>query len=87
MLLNSVCGAYLGLLVDAKFYKGSPAGIHQTSGQKTMARVCIVFVVCGVLYTLSLLPIPQLVVRVLLFYLLIPFLTMFCLFAYSKLLF
>ena len=87
MLLNSVCGAYLGLLIDAKFYKGSPTTIHETSGLKTAARVFLLLFFGGILYMMPLLPIPELVVRVVLFYLLIPFFAFLCLFAYSKLLF
>lgn len=41
--LFSVYGAYLGLIIDAKYFQGSPKDIHQTLPQKSLLRFLLLW--------------------------------------------
>jgi len=88
--LFSVFGAYLGLIIDAKYYQGSPRDIHQTIPQKSLIRFLILlcaiapflFLITNFVAAFGYLPL-----KLFIFYLLPTFTLSFLLFGYSKILY
>lgn len=83
-------GAYAGLVIDAKYYNGTPKQIHDTSFNQTLLRFLLVFIL-----TMPFIFAPMkvgnylnyLIVRGVVFYFLPPLLCFTLMFGYSKLLF
>jgi hypothetical protein len=86
MWLLVVQGAYLGLLIDAKFYGGTLNDAHQTPTIQTLKRFLLLLIIASFLGLLPILlqgKVQNLLIRVVIFYLLIPFIELMLLFGFG----
>ena len=88
--LNLAFGAYSGLIIDAKYFRGTPRQIHETSSKKTILRfTMIILFIAPFIYLPAFMGsmINKLYLRVIFFYFLPSFLGFFLIFGYSKVFF
>ena len=89
-LIFYIAGCYLGLIVDARHFKGTVKSVHDTSFKQTFVRVGLTAIPIGIIYVcpVYLIASRQFVLLILLIKFGMPaFMTGFVLFGYSKLIF